>query len=197
MYNNKTPTRKLHKRSTIYRLVLGSLLCLFLSGPAIAKEGTVCMIYSADQPLHEQFIALLEEHIKRFIPTPDIHLLDISSNHTTAIQLNNCQLNVSIGTKTSAWAMEHAGSAPLLATLIPRQSYLTLNNEFPVRGATGKRGAIVIDQPLYRQVNLIKLLFPEARTVGTLLSKNFTQQQLLNQLLSQHHLKLQSVIIGE
>jgi ABC-type uncharacterized transport system substrate-binding protein len=70
--------------------------------------------------------------------------------------------------------------SPVLAVLVPRAWYAKTGRLRLTEGGRRSASAIYIDQPFDRQVQLIRLAFPEVRRVGVLLSEE--QAGLLGEL---------------
>lgn len=84
-------------------------------------------------------------------------------------------LVVPLGLKATRAAVQLDPAIPVLATLLPRQAYETL-----LAGGISPRrlfSALVLDQPLERQLGLIRLVLPKAERVGVLLGPNTLAQQ--------------------
>lgn len=79
--------------------------------------------------------------------------------------LAQARLAVAIGTQACRAAAEEGSSVPLLCLLIPRSSY-----EGIARNARSRvMSALVLDQPVPRQMALIKSVIPDGRDVAVLL----------------------------
>jgi len=83
-------------------------------------------------------------------------------------------LLVTVGSLAAQRAVALDAGVPILATLIPRQAY-----EYIVQGAKPEHrqfSAIYLDQPLPRQLALIRSLLPEAHTVGVIAGPATTRE---------------------
>lgn len=75
------------------------------------------------------------------------------------------------------------GGPPLLALLIPRQSFERLAAANPAATRDHRLSAVFIDQPLARQVELLRLALPERKRVGVVLGPS--SQGLVGELQAQ------------
>ena len=82
---------------------------------------------------------------------------------------SNPALLVTVGGEATRLALNHPDlRVPLLATLVPRATFLTLQTS--AKSAHARRGvAIYLDQPLSRQLDLIRLAMPAAERLGVVL----------------------------
>lgn len=84
-------------------------------------------------------------------------------------------LVVPLGLKATRAAAQLDPAIPVLATLLPRQAYESLlGSGIPPRRLFS---ALVLDQPLERQLDLIRLALPKAERVGVLLGPNTVAQK--------------------
>lgn len=74
---------------------------------------------------------------------------------------------VALGSPATAALVEGKPSAPVVAALIPRQSFERILRQSG-RKASAQLTAIYLDQPLSRQLALIRAALPQARRVGVL-----------------------------
>jgi putative tryptophan/tyrosine transport system substrate-binding protein len=82
-------------------------------------------------------------------------------------QANQPRLFVTLGTQATAALAEAPSGAPVLAALVPRQSFERILRQSG-RKASKQLTAIYLDQPLSRQVALIRAALPQAKRVGVL-----------------------------
>jgi len=70
---------------------------------------------------------------------------------------------VAVGSRASEFALQHFAGADILSLLMPVAAWDELCARYP---GTGRRAAVVIDQPLERSLVLGQLLVPSAQRVG-------------------------------
>jgi putative ABC transport system substrate-binding protein len=78
-------------------------------------------------------------------------------------------LVVALGVRALQYALSAQSDGPLLALLVPRTSFEKLMSGSARRGRNQPTFALYVDQPIARQLQLIRLALPEARRVGVLL----------------------------
>ncbi len=145
------------------------LLCLLaLSLPAAAKE-RVWVVLSAEDGVHAETATVLRNELEREVTLKfgvPAKLLDTQEAPPALI--------VTVGTvafdTTHKWVNERYaiwGHVPVLATLLPRSAYDARTAE---AGRSGRAmSAVVLDQPISRQMALIKHALPNWGRVGVLL----------------------------
>ncbi len=99
------------------------------------------------------------------------HLQIESMNDSAAPQLEQQiitakTLIITVGSGAARYVAARNASAPILHTLIPKQTFNQLT------GKTNKTSAIYIDQPIQRQLQLIRESMPTRKRVGILHSDN-------------------------
>lgn len=156
------------------RLLLACLLALSL--PAAARD-KVWVVMSGESGVYAETAAVLRNELEREIPLkfgmPD-SILDTQEAPPTLI--------VTVGTAafetTHRWLVERYaiwGHVPILATLLPRNAYDARVEE--AGRSTRAMSAVVLDQPISRQMALIKRALPNWLRVGVLLGPQ-TRPQL-------------------
>lgn len=101
----------------------------------------------------------------RFITIP-AQSIDLKNPDTLA----NYQLVVTVGVRAATLINSLDLRVPVLHTLVPRAAYEQLLNARPVAGRNVS--AVFIDQPVSRQLELVKLTVPKVTRVGTLLGND-------------------------
>ncbi len=103
----------------------------------------------------------------------DAHLLDL-------IRHTNWDLIITVGTNAARKINDYHTSSPTLYTLIPSHTYPSIRDG----SASRNKSAIYIDQPISRQLLLIKAAMPDISRVGVLLgSHSGTSEQHLKQTM--------------
>lgn len=147
---------------------------------AIQKKQIV-LISSDDSALYQEFIHAFRDHLHKLrgnqSPTVAVHFMD-----GTYSPDNNAALIITVGSRASAAVIRsqsEKNSSAILATLIPQTAFtlLTDNPELQLALSRGQLSAIYLDQPFYRQLNLIKLLLPNTTSVGSILGPVSKQQR--------------------
>lgn len=106
-------------------------------------------------------------------------------------------LIVAIGIRASALTLQDAGPRPVLSLLVPYDSYTaTLRSTGKPANGTA-RGAIYLDQPLDRQLDLLQLILPKVRRIAALAGPHSAQRAgELGGLCLQRGLKLTTETVG-
>ncbi len=81
--------------------------------------------------------------------------------------LRNAELWLTVGSEATRQSLPQALNVGVMATLLPRSAFEAMSPESAYRGK-GRLQALVLDQPLERQVQLIQTLFPGRKKVGLL-----------------------------
>lgn len=94
-------------------------------------------------------------------------IVELAADGIEGLALAQPRIIAAIGARGCESAAQRTSRTPLLCVLLPRSAF-----ERTAQGAAGHGrvlGAVLLDQPLARQVALIRLVLPEAREVGALL----------------------------
>ncbi|HET9679185.1 MAG TPA: ABC transporter substrate binding protein [Gammaproteobacteria bacterium] len=161
---------------TIFIAISASTVLL---APAIAapestapQQNAILLLSSDDGALYQDFIDAFRNRLNELHDKPvtalDIRILG------QPYSLDNPALVITVGSQATATVLRHKNAAqnpPILATLIPRPAFALLaDNPKAQRAlASGKLSAVYLDQPFARQINLIKLLLPNATAIGSIL----------------------------
>jgi putative tryptophan/tyrosine transport system substrate-binding protein len=82
---------------------------------------------------------------------------------------------LTLGSDALSRALQREGRPPVVAALIPRQSFERISKAAP--RAASPLAAVYLDQPLGRQVDLLHLALPDIRRVGVLWGPESVMQQ--------------------
>ncbi|MGB4066296.1 MAG: ABC transporter substrate binding protein [Azonexus sp.] len=144
------------------RFVLLALISLFsLALPAWG--GTVALVLSDQGGAYSDFSGTLEEALAGTS-------WSISARHQASllpILAGQVDLVVTVGSEALRKTLGRADNPPIIATLLPRQSYEKILAEFR---RPGRSTAIYLDQPPARQAAFINHLLPGQKRVGMLFS---------------------------
>lgn len=147
-----------------WRSALLLLTLLWWVQPAAAGSLRVTLIPSHDKPLYQDVINGINASLNDL---PQLHLETVSlaqfRQHSAAIDANS-DLLVPIGIHATDSVIRLPGRTPILATLVPRASYAASR-----RASTDpkrKISAILLDQPIRRQLLLTRLLLGSSQRIG-------------------------------
>lgn len=176
-----SPNKCLHtSRGKIARLSSRVVLPLFISlsliNPLQANESNVLILKSGSAPVYNRIINTAKQRIDRICKPqgnkctrPSFSVESINNRKLrTILKETKWDLIVTIGTKAAIKLNSYKIKAPTLYSLIPSHSYPTIRRNSISR----VRSAIYIDQPLKRQIQLIKSSLPKTQKVGVLLGKH-------------------------
>jgi ABC-type uncharacterized transport system substrate-binding protein len=179
--------------SRVNRLLDRLPLCILMLalGSASARATVVTLVLSEDSaPYHETADAI--EMALRSDHTVIRVLADKLAISNTA--LSRAGLLVTVGVKAAELVADHGGKTPVLAVLVTEDWYQ--NQGSAVLAAGGRNAAVVVlEQPLSRQMRLIRSAFPSASKVGVVVSrKQASQLEELGKLASSQDLSLVGAI---
>lgn len=134
----------------------------------------VVVVIDQDQSIYRQLVESAERELRRSADgAATLTVFDLSEHRDSATlgALPAADLYVAAGTDATAEIAGLADRAPLISVLIPRPSFEKL---FPAAQNAGNarrrtRSAIYLDQPLERQLDLVRLVLPDSRRIGVAL----------------------------
>jgi ABC-type uncharacterized transport system substrate-binding protein len=145
------------------RALIGTI-ALVLAGSATAAD--IALVLARDEPVYRDFVGAL----RQALPSPSPHrLVDAGSvdEGIDAAAVARADLVIAVGA-AAAEAMTARAGHPTLAVMLARQAVEALRRQRPHAGWS----AMVLDQPLVRQMRLIRAALPQARRLGVLLGPN-------------------------
>ncbi|MBT0960995.1 ABC transporter substrate-binding protein [Denitromonas iodatirespirans] len=131
---------------------LAVLLCC-TAGPLIAAP-TIHLVLSGDADAYQRTAQTVADALQA--EQPRIATVRTEVGDFDAKTLAPDDILIAIGTRAAQELSQHNGSHPLICTLLTEQSYA----ELPP-AARGKRSAVFIDQPVSRQLALIRAALPD------------------------------------
>lgn len=154
----------------LLRIALSCLLIALSSG-AQAEALRVTLIPSHEDGAHQRVIDAIRERVRQDAPgrvsLQTVSLQDYRQ-HATEIG-GNAGLLVPIGMQATRIVAGNSGGAKVLAVLVPRSGLGASFRKGLAEGsapAPKSLSAIVLDQPVARQLGLIRLLFGEHGRIG-------------------------------
>jgi putative tryptophan/tyrosine transport system substrate-binding protein len=153
------------------RLLQRWLLTLLLTSLTVlsaqAQTWSVVVVSSDKSAAYQEASTALVAELERLgLASNDI--LQVTAAELVASSALSPRLYVSMGSEAAQTLMRLAPKAPVLFTLIPRMGFERLLAE-QGRRASAQLSAIYINQPLGRQLDLVRLALPQARRLGVLL----------------------------
>lgn len=156
------------------------------SGESVATEPKrVLLLHSEQHAPYQRFRRALEQNLQSGIK------LEVRDTANTA-ELPEADIVVAVGFKATQWAVEH-GHEPTFATLLTRENFANLRAPSSV---PRRLSALYLDQPLSRQVALIRSVLPDRKQVGVLYSNRAFELDELRSELSLRGAELVSQKLG-
>lgn len=150
-------------------LRLALIIFLALSGLSrIAWAEEIALILGDDSPPYQEFASSLQRSLHG-----SKWRIRYTDKALRPIERNPVDLIVTAGSEALRQTLENPGRTPVLATLLPANTYHTL-----LQASTRPPpiSAIYLDQPALRQARLLRLLFPDSQRVGILVSDQSASQ---------------------
>jgi ABC-type uncharacterized transport system substrate-binding protein len=163
--------------NTLLRVLLSIFVSLSFVNHAKAKETKVLFIKSGSAAVYNQIIQAAKSHIIQVCNKPNQncpdHSIQIASigdirKLRKAVRNKELDLIITIGTKAAIQLTNLKTTTPTLFSLIPSHSYRAIKKA----SASKSKSAIYIDQPIRRQLLLIKNALPKKKRVGAILGKH-------------------------
>ena len=152
-----------------FRMVVASLLILLSSSTAIADE-TILLVHDGKNELTQDIIFSLSQYLTtKSIP---IDLLDVSDQALPDnLVLKNYTTLLTLGPQAAEITLERNPPAPVLSLLVTGQSWQLLKQAKSLY----PRSAILLDQPVSRQIQLIRAIENDETQIGVLLGPYSSQ----------------------
>lgn len=151
---------------------------LGLATVVVAQPVQVVVVRSATTPAYEEASKALADALERagvrrsavvMLPADDL------ARQMNAPQLAAARVFVGLGVRATQSLLAAGTSVPVLSALIPRRSFEQVL-QASGRSPSGSLSAVYLDQPLRRQLALVRLVVPQARQVGVLLGPDSVAQ---------------------
>lgn len=171
-------------RHLLRTLATALLVC---SLPASAKD--IMVIYSSGEAGHQQLVDVLE---KELAGTYRLSRHTLAADQELAGALvPGTDLVITVGVKASRLYLKNVAAAPpQLAVMLPRLAYQKLEAS---RSPGVRLNAVFVDQPLSRQMTLIRAVMPRAKRIGVVFGEgNESIVSELKQLTNARGLELVS-----
>jgi len=150
------------------RLPLRTLLLLLLAcagGAARAAEADLVIVSSERSALYQEAAdALLVELARQGQSARQVRQFTVAE---WAAQQGAPRLSVALGTEACAALAQQAPRGAVLCTLLPQAGFERVLRDSG-RRASSQLSALYLNQPLTRQLDLVRLALPEVRRIGVL-----------------------------
>jgi ABC-type uncharacterized transport system substrate-binding protein len=144
----------------IRQLRSGCLLGLIWAGAAMAMEPIVALSSESGGAYTEVIEALRAE-----LKSDNVDLAELAD--VAAVVRTEPRLAIAVGAQACQALAESEHRPPLLCTLLPRAAFARIRTA--EREPSAPIGAQLLDQPIERQLDLIRLALPQKKRVGVLL----------------------------
>jgi ABC transporter substrate binding protein len=142
-------------------LLLSSLSC-----PPVLAGQDVTLLLSEQGGIYREAAQALARELERDPGQWSIRLRNVDT--ALSADIGQSGVLITFGVRALQYALSAPGDAPLLALLVPGMTFERLMSERPQVGRRRPIYALYLDQPLTRQMRLIRLALPEAKRVGVL-----------------------------
>ena len=150
-------------------------LCSLLVGLALclvglwAHAGNRVVIVSSDKTAAYMEVTqtLTTDLVRGGVSPEDILRVSVPEWAAQSESAVQARIYVALGTQATVALAGGHGAAPVLAALLPRASFERALRSYALKASSGFT-AIYLDQPLQRQLALIRLALPQAKTLGVL-----------------------------
>lgn len=184
-------------RAHLHRL-LGAWLSAWalacIAAPALALEPLVVVVSSEASPAFEQAAeALLAELARVGAAGAEVQRLNLEELQASSAAP---RVFVALGSPAAAALARRDGRSLLLCALLPRSSFERIAQDSG-RRVSNQFSALFLDQPLGRQLDLLRLGLPDARRVGVLWGpESQLQAAALGALAGARSLQLVGATVG-
>ncbi len=175
------------------RLLANFFLALWASSLSAYTLGhQVAIVHSTDTPAYKQVADLIRTQLENSpqpkVTTFMINTAALQERGVTAVR-GGTTLSVAIGVRTCEIAAALESKIPVFCVLVPRSAFEKIQRERT--GDTRMLSAIFIDQPLERQVELIRVALPGKGRIGVVFgNESFDQLPLLSAAVREAGLQL-------
>lgn len=145
------------------RLLL--LLCLSAHALTCMAWNSITILTTNSTPAVGQFTRELRLELSKSAPSLKVHHARNDSGLSNNIPKDT--LVIAVGTLALSYASHLDENTPVIGAIVPKASYENILKEN--RRHKDRFSAIYLDQPFTRQFSLIKSIFPNLKTVATLL----------------------------
>lgn len=167
----------------VSRLFLLPLLLSGWMGLARAAEPAVMVVSSERSPAYmEAAVAVAAEVLRQAEPRRE--LVQLTLEELAAYRGPAPRLYVTLGAEACKALGRPAATAPVLCTLLPRASFERVLRETG-RRAGASFSALYLNQPVGRQLDLMRLALPQARRVGVLWGPDSQASEMLLEAAAQ------------
>ncbi len=158
------------KCTSLFFIISLIFLCTFSVKGYSARQETVLIVSSKTTGAYATVI----NEIRQKVSNPRIRIRVVAADDFSKSQITasgqRVKLVVTIGTSAARQVQGQDTPVPVLNTLIPRETYNLIRGISGTQSASDpKHSVIFIDQPLSRQIRLVRIALPKFKRVGVIL----------------------------
>lgn len=164
--------RKAVVRQTFVAVVAALTLFYTLVTAATAHAKithTIIVVPTKVGGVYQEFLKAFNASLARSGSTVAVTVVAAGNIDAALLTPKNARLVVAVGTAATQKVFELNTSLPVLGALLPRNSYRVLEERARQQGKKYARSAIVLDQPVTRNLDLIRKILPNEKTLGVVL----------------------------
>ncbi len=175
-------------------LLLSLWLCICAVTGAHAAASVVIVSSERSPAYMEAAEALVGELERGGLPRVDV--LQLTAQEWSTAGPLSPKLFIALGTEAAHALAQSVHAAPVLCTLLPRSSFERIL-QISGRKSSAQFSALYLDQPLNRQLELIRLALPAARRLGVLWGpESYVHASALKDLAQASGLELEEATVG-
>uniref|UniRef100_Q47JT8 ABC transporter substrate-binding protein n=1 Tax=Dechloromonas aromatica (strain RCB) TaxID=159087 RepID=Q47JT8_DECAR len=140
------------------------ILILLIALATPAWGGSIALVLSENGGMYGEFANTLDESLSGTA----WNIVSTSAGDSPATAARPPDLVVTVGSEALRRTLSRGESTPIIATLLPRQTYEKILTEH--RRTSGRITAIYLDQPANRQAVFLRHLLPDQKRFGILFS---------------------------
>ena len=181
-------------RWLLRRLLVPLFLLAGIGGLAHASEPALVIVSSERSAAYQEAQQALQDELGRpGTPAPDVQQL--TAAELASQRLLMPRLFVALGSEACAVLARSEPRSPVLCTLLPRASFERVLRDSD-RRVSGQFSALYLNQPLTRQLDLVRLALPQVRSIGVLWGPESQQQEASLEVAAQARgLKLVGAVV--
>ncbi len=177
------------------RWLIGWLCLLLAMALARAADPGVVLVSSEHSPAYVELADALVAELERGGVSRDA-VRRMTAAEFVARERPAPTLFVALGVRAATVLAQHDDRVPVLCTLLPRASFERILAESG-RKVSSQFSAIYLDQPLSRQLDMVRLMLPRARRVGVVWGDvSVAQQAALDAAAASRGLRVVSARVG-
>lgn len=164
---------KLQRKTGLTNPVISLLLCILVWLPASAQAQNITILLSDNQQIYNEMAAAIEPE------NPERKHALLLDEFTQTDRAHHTHTLVAIGTRACETAIQlNTPQYKIICTFLPSQTFEQIVTHH-TDAITDQQSvtAIFMDQPLQRQIDLARLIAPNARTLGTVFGNSSAYQQ--------------------